>query len=504
MQSPDAGAGAEAAGPPPASAPTRSLRGVRRALLAGLGTTYALAFASAAVQIVGLVGERGILPNRIWFHALAARGDVGFADLPSLCWGQGCADATLLALAWGGAAAGVALALGFLPWLAALVCFAAYLSLCGAGQLFLNYQWDALLLEAGFLALLLAPPDAWTPRSPAWRREPPRLSVWLFRWLLFRLIWSSGIVKLASGDATWWNLTALAYHYETQPLPTWTSWWAYQLPLGVQRVCTFLALATELGAPLGYFGPRRLRLAAAAATAALMLAIAATGNYGFFNLLALVLCVSLCDDDVLPRRWRAPPGPPPPRWFARAVIAVGLPLGLLGFATFGLNLERVGPLEGPLIDLYRLQRGFHLSSSYGLFAVMTTERPELTIEGTRDGETWLPYAFRWKPGDPKRAPRFAGPHMPRLDWQLWFAALEGADRVRWLQAFTLRLLQADPSVLALLADDPFHGRPPRAVRVRVDDYHFTDLATRRATGDWWRVVPGRIAFEVRRDEVGEP
>ena len=499
MRSSDAPAAAELA----ASAEMRraaSRRGVRRALLAGLGVTYVCGFVSLAVQIVGLVGSFGILPNRAWFSALAGRPDVGFADVPSFCWGIGCSDATLLALAWVGALAGVLLVVGVLPWLSALVAFAAYLSLCGAGQLFFNYQWDILLLEAGFLALLLAPPDALGPRSRAWEREPPALSIWLFRWLLFRLVWASGIVKLASGDATWWSLTALHYHYETQPLPVCTSWWMHQLPLGAQRVATFAALACELLAPLGYLGPRRVRQVAAAATAGLMLLIASTGNYGFFNLLTLVLCLSLLDDDALPRRLRHAPGPPAPRWERRAVWVLGTPLVLLSFAPFLLSLDRGTPLRDPLIELYRLQRGFHLVGSYGLFAVMTTDRPEVTIEGTLDGESWQPYAFRWKPGDPQRAPRFAGPHMPRLDWQLWFAAIEGADRVRWLRAFAARLLEASPDVLALLADDPFHGRAPKAVRVRVDDYRFTSLAERRATGAWWRVVPGRTAFEVQRDE----
>jgi hypothetical protein len=486
---------------PDAEAPARSLRGVRRALLAGIGAVYALAFISLAVQLRGLVGAQGILPNQAWFRALASRGDVGFADVPSLCWGDGCSDLALLALAWGGAAAGVLLAVGVLPWLAAFVCFAAYLSLVGAGQLFLGYQWDGLLLETGFLTLLLAPARALGPHSAAWHAEPPRIALWLFRWLLFRLIWSSGVVKLASGDPTWSGLTALSFHFETQPLPVWTSWWMHQLPDALLRAMTLGTLAAELGLPLGYFGPRRLRLFAAAGTTALMLGIAATGNYGFFNLLTIVLCLSLLDDDVLPRRWRGTAGVPAPRWESGAALALAVPLLVLSVPPLALNFDRADAWRDPLIGLYRLQGGFHLVNSYGLFAVMTTERPEIAVEGTRDGESWRPYAFRWKPGEPQRAPRFAGSHMPRLDWQLWFAALEGADRVRWLRYFAARLLQPSPEVVALLADDPFEGEAPLAVRVRIDDYRFTDLATGRATGAWWKVVPGRIAFELRRDEI---
>jgi hypothetical protein len=484
--------------------PAPGHRVVRRLLLGGIGLCDALAFASLGVQVRGLIGAHGILPNARWFQALSEHIDVGFADAPSLCWGSGCSDALLLALCWGGAAAGLALAAGVLPWLSALICFASYLSLVSAGQVFLSYQWDTLLLEAGFLALLLAPPGAMLPHSAAWRHEPPRVALWLVRWLLFRLVWCSGVVKLASGDPTWRDLTALAHHYETQPLPTWTSWWAFQLPLGFQRASTALTLAVELLAPLGYFGPRRVRFAAGAATAGLMLGIAATGNYGFFNLLAIVLCISLLDDAALPRRWRAGPGLPPSRPHAFAVLGVAVPLALASAAPVIWAVGAGGRAFEALARLYELQRGFHVTSSYGLFAVMTTERPELRVEGSRDGETWTPYAFRWKPGDPQRAPRFAGPHMPRLDWQLWFAALEGPDRVRWLQPFLSRLLQGRPEVLDLMAGDPFAGRPPRFVRIAVDDYHFTTRAERAESGAWWRVVPGRVAIEVRRDESEDP
>ena len=485
---------APAAAPAPAPPAAAGLRVTRRLLLSGIGVCYAAAFASLAVQLRGLVGEQGILPNAEWFRYLALRG-AAFADAPSLCWGDGCGDALLLSLAWGGAIAGVLLAAGVLPLASAAVCWLAYLSLLHAGQIFLGYQWDGLLLEAGFLALLLAPPDAIGPRSAGWQREPPRAAIWLFRWLLFRLMLGSGVVKLGSGDPSWRDLTALASHYETQPLPTWTSWWMAQLPLGVQRVATLVTLGVELLAPLGCFGPRRARLVSAAAIAALMLGIAATGNYGFFNLLTVVLCIALLDDAALPARRRAQgTALPARRGHARAAALAGVPLGLLGASALLLS---TGPLalREPLVTLFRLQHGFHLANPYGLFAVMTTERPEIAIEGSRDGERWQAYGFRWKPGDPRAAPRFTGLHMPRLDWQLWFAAQGGAERVGWLRGpFLGRLLAGSPAVRDLLGADPFGAAPPAFVRVRVDDYRFTTRAQRAATGAWWQVVPMRVAI----------
>lgn len=483
----------------------RQTRAVLRLVLAGIGCVYVIAFLSLLVQVRGLVGSHGILPNERYFTALSRYTDAGFADAPSLCWGAGCSDATLLALCGIGAVAGLLLAIGCVPLPAAVVAFFAYLSLFHAGQVFLSFQWDLLLLEAGFLAILAAPPGALGPRSAAWDASST-LPVWLFRWLLFRLVFASGVVKLSSGDPTWRNLTALAFHYETQPLPWWTSWWAYQLPRGIQRASTAAALSIELVAPWLGLGPRRLRQVGAAAIASLMGLIAATGSYGFFNLLTLVLCLSLLDDDALPawlRRLATGEGSVQPLSHARRgvqgiaaalVVAMSLAPLLSCFRTFPRWLV-------PLAEISDWQRGFCIANSYGLFATMTTERPEIRVEGSDDGQHWRAYAFPFKPGDPKRVPRFAGPYMPRLDWQLWFAALRGPERTPWFRDFVVRLLENEPSVRALLANDPFPDAPPRQIRVSVSRYRFTDLATRRETGAWWSVGPARVVLETaRRDE----
>lgn len=464
-------------------------RALQRLLLAGIGLVYVVAFLSLAVQIEGLVGSGGILPNAPYFTALSEHTAATFADAPSLCWGDGCGDATLLALCLSGAAAGGSLLLGFAALPAAAFAWFAYLSLFSAGQIFLGYQWDLLLLEAGFLALLAA----------AWRDAWPPLPIWLFRWLLFRLVFASGVVKLSSGDPTWRDLTALAFHYETQPIPYWTSWWMHQLPLPLQKASTAAALATELLAPLLYAGPRRARQLGAALTAVLMLLIGATGNYGFFNLLTLVLCLSLLDDAALPERLRRlgagadAPRPPTPRTLRIAVLAPLVLWLLVASLVPVLSAFRVAA-PAPLAAVYGWQHGFRMVNGYGLFATMTTERPEIDVQGSADGRTWQSYGFRYKVGDPNDAPRFAGPHMPRLDWQLWFAALRGADRVRWLRTFALALLEGRPDVLALLADDPFAEAPPRQVRVRLDLYRFSDYATGRDSGAWWTITQGHTAF----------
>ena len=258
-----------------------------------LGLCYLAAFVSLWVQVDGLIGSRGILPVRDLLEAVRAQlGGERWALFPTLCWLIP-SDALLHLLCGGGALAALLVVLGLVPAPALIVCWIFSLSLSVAGQAFLEFQWDLLLLEAGFLGIWLAPLRRWRLGAAL---EPPPAARALLCWLLFRLTFSSGFVKLASGDPTWRNFTALDYHYWTQPLPPWTAWFAAQLPLSFHKLSCFLLLAIELVAPFLIVAPRRLRLVSCAAMAVLQAIIAATGNYAFFNLLTLALCVLLVDD----------------------------------------------------------------------------------------------------------------------------------------------------------------------------------------------------------------
>jgi hypothetical protein len=325
--------------------------------------------------------------------------------------------------------------------------------------------------------------------------------LFLLRWLLFRLNFSSGVVKLASGDPVWRNLTALTHHYETQPLPPWTAWWMNRLPESFQRGSCVLLFFTELVVPFAIFGPRRVRLAACVLLASLQALIAVTGNYAFFNLLTASLCLLLVDDRVFERlraiaRRRPAPSPtgsrPPhlwPAWIGWVVAFVVVPVSL---AEVLAPLGRGGAMPAAVVTVATAVQPLRIVNGYGLFAVMTTRRPEIVVEGSLDGKTWKEYAFRWKPGDPLRRPRFVAPHQPRLDWQMWFAALGSMEDNPWFQRFLLRLLEGSPDVLALMGPDPFPGSRPRFVRARLYDYRFTDGPERRRTDAWWR-----------RAEIGE-
>jgi hypothetical protein len=458
-------------------------RRTRSILLRGLGVVYLAAFGSLAVQVDGLIGSRGITPAAEFLdQARLALGGPAYREVPTLLWLDS-SDGTLHALCWGGVGASLLLIAGILPGACLVFLWASYLSMTSVGSPFLNYQWDMLLLESGLLAILLAP---WNLRLSRARGEPRAGAIWLFRWLVFRLMLLSGAVKLTSGDPSWSAWQAMKYHYETQPLPTWTSWYMHQLPPRLQEWSVGYLFWAELVAPFLIFGPRRVRMVGLASIVLLQALIAATGNYGFFNLLSVVLCLSLVDDRDLGRKPDDRPAPRPRGPVRAALFAAAF--AVIVTVTAMEAADRAGlsasiPFPGPLESLRSWVTPFRSMNSYGLFAVMTTERPEILLEGSEDGDTWTPYTFRWKSGDVERAPRFCTPHMPRLDWQMWFAALGGDCRTQpWFLAFERRLLEGSPEVLRLLHNDPFADKPPRLLRARLYQYRFTKWGDR----DWWR------------------
>jgi hypothetical protein len=385
------------------------------------------------------------------------------------------------------------LIVGIAPVFASVFLWAIYLSLSTVCREFLGFQWDILLLETGFLAIFVAPRQ-WLPR-PSRETPPGAIVIWLFRWLLFRLMFMSGAVKLLSTDPAWWNLTALTVHYETQPLPTWIGWHAHQLPEWFQRASVFLMFLVELVIPFLIFCGRRPRQAAYGAFVLLMLLISATGNYCFFNLLTVALCIWLLDDGLFkcffPKKISARfPGsssaPRPAQWRVAGVSALASLILLVSGVETIARLTGARKMPAPARRLLDLVSPLRSINSYGLFAVMTTTRPEIVVEGSDDGVHWLPYEFKWKPGDLRRRPAFVAPHQPRLDWQLWFAALDDYRNNPWFVNFLVRLLQGSPPVLGLLDKNPFPDRPPRYIRAALYEYRFTDAITRDKTGDWWR------------------
>jgi len=426
-----------------------------------LAIIYLIGFVSFAVQAQGLIGSQGILPIGPFLGAVWKQvGSGAFWSVPTLFWWWH-SDFALVAIPWVGAT--IAIAAALLPphsvpqRIALALLWFGYLSLVGAGQVFMGYQWDYLLLEVGFLAIFLT-------------TDP--LRILLLQWLLFRLIFESGVVKLTSHDPTWRNLTALTYHYWTQPLPTVLAWFADKAPLWFQKASCAFVFVIELAVPFLIFGTRIMKRIAGVAIIALQLLIMATGSYTFFNLLTIALCIPLLLRPTKP---------------VRSNIYVSSALFLLIFGLSVISLTAMAGLPTPAFADRIAPYG--IVNSYGLFASMTTQRIEIDVEGSNDGIDWQSYEFRYKPGNLKRAPVLAEPYQPRLDWQMWFAALGNFQENVWFQHFALRLLQASPPVLALLKHDPFEGKPPKYIRALAYQYHFSDRQTLLTNGEWWTREP---------------
>jgi lipase maturation factor 1 len=476
---------------------------VRWIFLRGLALTYLAAFVSLWVQIHGLVGTNGILPANLTIAAerqqfdRAGIGSDRYHLFPTLCW-FGDSDRALTLQCAAGTILSVILLVGVAPAPLLFLLWLIYLSLSTICQEFLSFQWDILLLETGFLAIFFAPLQ-FSPRLKN-AAPPSRIMLWLLRWLLFRLMFESGCVKLLSGDVTWHNFTALFYHYETQPLPTWIAWYVHQLPHSFQKTSTALMFFIELAGPFLIFFPRRLRHAGCFLLVLLQIFILLTGNYCFFNLLTILLCATLLDDFALQWLFRlklpnANVDDARPRsklrWPAFITVALACVIGAISLVQaalfFGGRPPRIGD-SGPskMLKVYAWLGPFRSFNTYGLFSVMTTTRNEIIFEGSNDGTNWLAYEFKYKPGDVLQRPMFVAPHQPRLDWQMWFAAFSDYRQNPWLINFCLRLLQGSPEVLHLLRNNPFPSAPPRYVRAEFYEYHFTDWASRRRTGAWWR------------------
>ncbi|PTL83099.1 lipase maturation factor family protein [Vitiosangium sp. GDMCC 1.1324] len=456
---------------------------VRQVFLRALGGIYLIAFTSLGRQVRGLYGSRGILPMRdlLTSPRLKALGRDRFLQLPSLFW-LDASDKTLVRGIRAGQALSLAVMLGLAPQAALTGLWALYLSYVSAGREFLSFQWDVLLLEMGLLGILSAPAGL---RPGPGRSEPSAAQVALWRALVFRLYFGSGVSKLESGDETWRKLTACDYYYETEPLPNRGGYYAHHLPERVQKLSTLTVLALETVGPFLAFAPRPLRLAGFWLFSGLQGVLIATGNYGFFNVQALVLGLWLLDDAALRRLLPSPPpAKPRPLWRMLGAWLPAMPLLALGANEILARFDRTRRLSPRWLDRLEMRaRPLRIVNPYGLFAVMTVRRPEISVEGSDDGETWSEYTFRYKVSDPTRAPRQVAPHQPRVDWQMWFAALSSPPI--WVLALLLRLLEGAPDVLKLFARNPFPEHPPRYIRAVLYDYRMTDLETRRRTGAWW-------------------
>ncbi|MEV6297265.1 lipase maturation factor family protein [Streptomyces sp. NPDC051896] len=441
----------------------------------GLAVLYCVAFVSSALQFRGLIGERGLLPVPRF------TAQVAFRRAPSI-FQLHYSDRFFAAMAWTGAAGSAAVAAGVpdrLPLWAAMVMWALlwalYLSIVNVGQTWYGFMWEYLLLEAGFLAIFLGNDDV----------APPVLVRGLLIWLLFRLEFGAGLIKLR-GDSCWRDLTCLYYHHETQPLPGPLSWFFHHLPKPVHRVEAAANHVAQLLVPFALFAPQPAASIAAGLMIITQLWLVASGNFAWLNWLTIALALSAIGGLQVTGALGLPPAPrfaAAPVWFEGLVLAVAALVVVLSYWPVRNLLSRSQVMNASFTPL-------HLVNTYGAFGSVGRTRYELIVEGTDEPEiteetVWKEYVFKGKPGGMRRLPPQVAPYHLRLDWLMWFAALSPVYAAGWLPALLLALLENNPAVLRLLRRNPFPGSPPAFVRICLYEYRFTSWSELRANGAWW-------------------
>ena len=461
----------------------------RFVLLRLLGFVYFVAFLCLAQQLLPLLGHDGLTPVPLFLHRLEAHlgsRRAAVLEFPSLFW-LDASDGFMLAMAWLGAGLSLVVLAGFANALLMAVLWALYLSFVHIGQRWYGYGWEIQLLETGFLAVFLCP--LLDPR-PFPRRPPPAAVLWLYRWLIFRIMLGAALIKLR-GDSCWRDLTCLYYHYETQPLPNPLSRWLHFQPHWFQKGGVLFNYLAELVAPWFAFWPREARHVAGGVLLAFQVSLILSGNLSFLNWLTIVPIVA-CFDDALLRRVlprplvaraeRAAAEARPSRAHQVAAAALVVLVGVLSFRPVG-NLLSQRQMMNTSFD--RLE----LVNTYGAFGSVGRLRPEIVFEGTSDetitAETrWREYEFKCKPGDVMRRPCVIAPYQERIDWQLWFAAMSTPEEYPWTLHLVWKLLHNDRGALSLLANDPFPDAPPRYIRARRYRYEFVPPGD--PSGAWWK------------------
>lgn len=462
-----------------------------------LATIYFVAFLVAVNQFDPLLGSHGLLPVPFFLR------NVSFWRSPSLFFLH-YSDGFATGLAWVGVACSVLAVAGVSERFGTPVSMAVwgvmwllYLSFVNVGQTWYAFGWETLLLEAGFLAIFLG------ARNVA----PPVLVIWMFRWLLFRLMFGAGLIKLR-GDPCWRDLTCLTYYFQTQPIPNPLTWFFHRLPVVVLEAGVVFNFVAELAAPIGYLVPlRRVTLAAGVITVVFQGALIVSGNLSWLNYLTIVIAISCFDDRALAHLLNLV------HVRAGAIEALAVPhqfaVGALALVVAALSVRPVLNMLSPTQMMNASFEPLHLVNTYGAFGSVSLERFEVVLEGTTDSAItpatqWREYEFKAKPGSLSRRPPIVAPYHLRLDWLMWFAGISRDYADPWFLPLVARLLQNDAPTLGLMAGNPFPGQPPAFVRARYYNYRFTTVDERRRTGDWWvRTLVGEYmpAISLRQPEL---
>jgi lipase maturation factor len=454
-----------------------------------IGLIYLVAFLVAFHQYIPLLGKNGISPVQDFldaaFQFYRSHGKASW-QVPTLFW-LNASDSFIQAMAGAGVALSLLVLLGGANVIILFLLWVFYQSLVNAGQLFYGYGWETMVLEAGFLAMFLPPPLNLRPFPE--RTPPSPIVIVLLRWMLFRVMFGAGLIKIR-GDPCWRNLTCLDYHFETQPVPNPLSWYFHHLPPAVLKGGVLFNHAAELIAPWMIFGPRRVRQIGAGVILVFQFTLILSGNLSWLNYLTVALCVACFDDEALkcffPRSVRNRVG----ELQGTAMFSPlrrGVTYALAGLVIL-LSIPPTLNLISPGQAMNASYDPLHLVNTYGAFGSVTRIRREIILEGSSDDvlderSRWRAYEFKCKPGDPHRRPCLVSPYHFRLDWQMWFAAMEDYGENPWLLSLIEKLLQGDAALLKLMGGNPFPEKPPKFIRATLYEYHFTK--PQDGSRDWW-------------------
>ncbi|MFP5519025.1 MAG: lipase maturation factor family protein [Bdellovibrionia bacterium] len=461
--------------------------------LQGLALCFFLAFLSLLTQLGTLFGRDGILSIDIFLGALEREpGFSKYYQVPSLFW-LSSHDLTLWLAVLAGLTVSTLAFIGVAPGLMLFIAWLLYLSFVSTGQDFMGYQWDGLLLELGFVTSLFLPwsLDGFGARTFPNLTTDSQIYLVLFWLILFKLLFGSGLSKLLSKEKSWRELSALNFHFWTQPLPNAGAYFMHQLPANIKKVITALVLAVEILVPFMFFASAEYKLIAAVIILIFQLFIFVTGNFTFFNILTSALTLTLVADTYWQDfTWLNAIQPEfvalnTSGWLLFVTVA------MISIHLFWINftISEKFVWNKLFIPVARILYYLRLNNHYSLFSTMTRERYELILEGSRDGEHWQEYQFRYKPDSLTKPLKQVAPHQPRVDWQLWFAALGHFHQNLWMQNLVVQIFWQSPEVLRIFAHNPFGEEAPQFLRWQKYSYSFaaknTDTHSRQIWERQW-------------------
>jgi len=474
-------------------------------ILRFLGFVYLIAFLSLAFQVIPLIGENGLLPADNYLDSIRPNFNSNlqaFLKLPTIFWFH-ISDNLLFYFSWIGVLLSIILLSGYSNSILMFSLWILYMSYVHIGQLWYSFGWEIQLLETGFLAIFLVP---FLNSKPFPKTPPPLLIIWLYRWLAFRIYLGAGLIKI-KGSECWRNLTCMYYHYETQPIPNPLSPFFHSLPKFIHKIEVLWNHFIELIIPFTIFTPRNFRIIGGILLFTFQFILILSGNLSFLNWLTIIPGLALFDDKflkkILPKfivkkADKAKENSKPINKFQN-YITILVFISLLWFS--------IPVIQNLLSDNQRMNTSFNqwnLVNTYGAFGSISKERHELVIEGTSDqiitpDTTWKEYELKAKPTSINRSLPFIAPYQPRIDWQIWFAAMSTPDRQPWLIHLVWKLLHNDPIAISLIFSNPFPDNPPNFIRIEFYKYELNKPFSEQV---WNRTHLGTWLNPLSKDTIG--